>query len=155
MNKDTPPDIGSTHETKAPAIFVAWISAILILAGIFWFFTQPLRTHILARAVNRVLEQSEDFRRLEGQSTNGGSSFFGMNTWFTMTGHNAHVADGMKAVVFTFIGEGTFFPCLAVLSPEGKVIEFVPLNNHGKRVISRISPGILQTYARRIEGNVL
>jgi hypothetical protein len=164
MSKETSSVIKPDRKSKDPAVFIIWISALLILAGVFWVLTQPVRTRALARAVNRVLEQSEDFRRLEEHSY-GGSGFLGMNTWFTMTGQGIQEAgdtrevlyfqDGTKAVVFPFIGEGTFFPCLAVLSPEGKVIEFIPLNNYGKRIISRISPGIIKIYARRIEGNAL
>jgi len=143
--------VESDNQAKNPAVFISWISAILILAGLFWVLTQPLRTRTLVRAVNRVLEQSEDFRRLNEYSTNGGAGFFGMNAQFIVSGDAA----GMKAVVFPFLGEGTFFPCLAMLNADGRVVEFIPLNNHGKRVMSRMSPGILQIYVRRIEGNTL
>ena len=162
MNKDTSPDIESNRQTKDPAIFIIWISTLLILAGVFWVLTQPVRTRALARAVNRVLEQSEDFRRLEEQSAYGGSGFFGMNTWFTMTGQRTHETgdtryfqDGMRAVVFPFIGDGAFFPCLALLNAEGKLVEFIPLSNHGRRIMSRVSPGLMEIYVRRIEGVTL
>jgi hypothetical protein len=162
MSKELSPDSGSVFQAKDTTIFITWISALLIVAGVFWGLTQPLRTRTLVNAVNRVLEQSGDSRRLDELSAYGGSGFFGMGTRFSITnfetqeaGAAGQFSPGVKAVVFSFIGEGTFFPCLAVLCPEGKVEEFIPLNSHGERVIRRISPGILEIYARRIEGNNL
>jgi hypothetical protein len=154
MSKETSTDTGSMNQAKGTAIFFAWISAILIFAAVFWVLTQPLRTRILVSAVNRVLEQSGDSRRLEEPSSSGGPGFFGMSTWFSMTNLERQTpGDTGRAVVFSFIGEGTFFPCIAVLNPDGRVEEFIPLNSHGERVIRRISPGILNIYARRIEAN--
>jgi len=151
------PDNGSKY--KDPAIFVGWISGLLILAAVFWVLTQPVRTRILANAVNRVLEHSGDSRRLDTSSSFGGSGFLGMGTWFTMTSPQAGDAEGVpnisnrpRAVVFSFIGEGAFFPCVAVLNQDGKVEEFIPLNSQGERLIRNISHGILSIYARRIEG---
>jgi hypothetical protein len=60
--------------------------------------------------------------------------------------------DESRVFVFSFIGEGTFFPCIALIDKDGKVKGFIPLNSHGQRIISRISPEILRIYARRIEG---
>jgi len=152
MSKDVIPNSGSDKQVKDPAIFITWITAILIISGVFWFLTQPLRTRTLVKAVNRVLEQSDDYRSLQEQRADPRSGLFGMNTRFII---ETAEAGEMKAVIFPFMGEGTFFPCLAVIDAEGKVLEFIPLSNHGKRIINRISPRILKIYARRIEGNSL
>ena len=131
-------------------IFLCWIASILIIAGIFWFSTQNLRDRLMIRAVNRVLEQSGDTRRLNQPSPGMRGSFL-TGSWFTMIEMEGYVTVN-RVIVFSFIGEGTFFPCAAVLSQDGKVEEFIPLNNHGEIMLKRISPGILRIYAKRIEG---
>ena len=140
---------------KDAAILAGWITVLVLLGGLCWFLTQPLRDSLLLRGVNRVLEQSGDSRRLDsmlsGRKLKAGS-------WFTMTelpnrqdSGAVTLPQGTRAFVFTFIGEGTFFPCAAVVSPEGNVRDFIPLNSHGRRMIKRVSPGILKIYALRIE----
>jgi hypothetical protein len=133
---------------KDTGILTAWIAGIILIAGLAWFFTQSTRNYFLRMAVNRVLERSGDSRRL-GSPLPAVKS--GLGSWFTATSGGI-VLDGSRVYVFAFIGEGTFFPCAAVLSPEGRVNEFIPLNNHGTRIMRRISPGILGIYTRRIEG---
>jgi hypothetical protein len=136
-----------------------WIGSILIAAGVCWMLTQPVRNRYLLRAVNRGLEQYGDSRRVaELSSGRGGVSLIG--SWYTMTKARQQgisgaddFSEGTKAFVFSFIAEGTFFPCVAVIDPEGKVKEFIPLNIHGKKMMDRISPGILKLYIRRIEGS--
>ena len=148
------PDSFSSFPVKDTAILIAWISSLLIFAGALWVLTQPLRTRILISAVNRVFEESGDPRRLSELASNGGSGVFGMGAWFTMTGPEAEEignTEERKIVVFSFFGEGSFFPSAAIIGPEGRVEEFIPLNNQGRRVISRIAPGILEIYARRFE----
>jgi len=135
-----------------------WIGSILLVAGLSWALTQPVRSRFLMRAVNRVLEQNGDSRRLnELSSGSRGSSMIG--SWYTMIkawqqdiSDNENFSEGTKAFVFSFIAEGTFFPCAAVVDPVGRVQEFIPLNIHGKKMLERISPGILKLYIRRIEG---
>jgi len=137
----------------------AWIASILIIAGLCWVLTQSVRNRFLVRAVNRVLEQYGDPRRVVDLfSPARGVSLIG--SWYTMTKirqpgitPSENFSEGTKAFVFSFVAEGTFFPCAAVVDPEGKVQEFIPLNMHGKKILSRISPGILKLYITRIEGS--
>lgn len=146
-----------TPKMKDTFILAAWISGLIIIAGLCWFFTQPLRESLLVKSINKVLEQSQDMRRV-GKSLPSLSS--GMGSWFTMTEAAAKrrdnvretLAEGTMACVFVFIAEGSFFPCIAVVSPEGKVEEFIPLNSQGTRILKQVSPGILQIYTNRIEG---
>jgi len=136
-----------------------WIVSILVIGGVCWTLTQPVRTRFLIRAVNRVLEQYGDFRRVDELSSSiVGASLIG--SWYTMTEArqpgimpNENFPYGTKAFIFSFVAEGTFFPCAAVVDPVGKVQEFIPLNTHGKKILTRISPGILRIYTRRIEGS--
>ena len=154
---------------KDAAIFFGWIAGIILIAGICWAVTQPVRNLFLIRAVNRVLEQSGDSRRLGELSPLGRSGSL-MGTLHTLTQvrqpdasdnenpaepqvrtEGSQSTEGEKVYVFSFIGEGTFFPCAAIITAEKKVVEFIPLSSHGVRIISHISPGILKLYARRIE----
>lgn len=137
-------------QMRDAAILVGWIAGLVLIAGLCWFFTQPVRSRFLLKAVNRVLEQSGDSRRLGEPVSPGprGGGFSEMGSWYTMI----QAPDGTRAFIFVLIGEGTFFPCAAVVSPEGKVEEFLPLSSHGEKMIKRVSSGILGIYTRRIEG---
>ena len=134
---------------KDALIILAWIASILIIANIFWFSTQALRYRLMVRAVNRVLIQSGDSRRLIEPSSRDRKGSLLTGSWFTMLDETPV---GKKVLVFSFIAEGTFFPCAAVMTQDGKVGELIPLNSHGEKVLRRISPGILKIYAKRIEG---
>jgi len=137
----------------------AWIASILIIAGLCWALTQSVRSRFLVRAVNRVMEQYGDPRRVVDLSSPAkGVSLIG--SWYTMNKiwqpgitSDGNFSEGTKAFVFSFVAEGTFFPCAAVVDPDGRVQEFIPLNMHGKKILSRISPGILKLYITRIEGS--
>ena len=137
---------------KDTAILMGWIIVLLGLAAFSWVFTQPLRNYFLIRSVNQVLEQSGDSRRL--QELAGTNGYFGMGSWFSVaelqrSGNTSQIQT--RAFVFSFVGEGTFFPCMAIIGPDGKVQEFIPLNSHGERVLKRIPPGFLRIYSNRIE----
>jgi len=154
-NKSRVPD-NLAPKMKDTAILLGWISALIIIASLTWYFTQPLRNSFLIRAVNKVLEQSGDSRRLVGQIS---ARSLGMGSWYTMAENNRRrdavnepLAEGTRAYVFTFMGEGTFFPCVAVVTPAGNAEEFIPLNSYGRGMIKRVPPGILKIYASRIEG---
>jgi hypothetical protein len=136
---------------KEMMILLGWITALLIVANACWVTTLPTRDYFLIKAVNRVFERSGDPRRLKeasSGSTGGASGSFLMGSWYAMTEAQGK---GKGVFIFVFIGEGTFFPCAAVMTEEGKVEEFIPLNKQGERMMKLISPGILKIYARRIE----
>lgn len=141
-------------QVKDGAILFGWIASIILVAGLCWFFTQPLRSRLLLNAVNRVLVQSGDSRRLGEpipQAALAGRSRMG--SWYTLGERRpGNALDGNRALIFTFIGEGTFFPCVAMVLPGGKVEEFIPLGSHGEKMLKRVSPEVLKIYARRIEG---
>lgn len=143
------------------ALLLGWIAGLILIVGLCWFFTQPLRSRLLLRAVNRVLLESGDSRRLEELPQNGtlkrepGISAIG--SWYNVSGisPSGHspgesAPEEAKAVVFTFIGEGSFFPCAAIVGSGGEVQEFIALTSHGKRLIKQVSPGILRIYSNRI-----
>ena len=152
-------------QLKNAGIVFGWIAGLVLIAGLLWFFTQPVRNRFLVRAANLVLEQSGDYRRLgETALSSKASGSFVSGSWFSVipaaqAGYSADLQSGRgrlpggtKAFVFTLIGEGYFFPCLAIVSPQGKVEEFIPLGIHGERMMKRVSAGLLRIYSRRIEG---
>jgi len=141
LNKDT----ATFRDTL---LILAWIASILIIAGICWFTTQPLRNRLMIRAVNRVLVQSGDSRRLVEPLAPERRGALLTGSWFTMVDETPV---SKRVLVFSFIGEGTFFPCAAVMTQDGRVGELIPLNSHGEKVLRQISPGILKIYTRRIE----
>ena len=137
----------SKNRLKDGAILMAWIAGLIVIASLIWFPTQSFRSSLLLKNVNRVLEEYGDNRRL-GEPVSPG--------WFTMTRTDPAAAgylnEGRKVFIFTFIGEGTFFPCAAVVAPGGTVEEFIALNNYGDKILKQIPPGVLKIYMRRIEG---
>ena len=137
---------------KDKAIFAGWIGGLLLLAGFSWFLSQPSRNLFLQRAVNRSLEHSGESRRLEGPlpSAEGAK----MGSYFSLAGPS-RLGNPGRVFVFTFVAEGLFFPCAAIIGADGRVEELIALNNQGKIVIERASQGVLNLYIRRIEGNRL
>ena len=134
---------------KEPALLLGWIAVIILMAALSWFLTQPLRGRLFQRAVNRALEQSNVSGRLGEPIQNGALSFGISGSYYDM-----EISTGNTAYIFTLIGDGLFFPCLALINREGKVEEIIPLGLHAQRMINRISPGTLAIYARRIEGSI-
>ena len=134
---------------KEPALLLGWIAVIILMAALSWFLTQPLRSRLFQRAVNRALEQSNVPERL-GEPIQNGALSFGIGGNYFYMGISAE----STAYIFTLIGEGSFFPCLALINREGIVEEIIPLGLHAQRMIKRISPGTLAIYARRIEGSI-
>jgi hypothetical protein len=154
MNNEKNPDKEKIRDqAKDATVFAGGIAGLLVIAAFFWILSQPVRTRFLLKAVNKVLEQSGDPRRLEELPPEK-NRYFGIGTWFSVRSfyeQRAQDTEKTKAIIFPFIGEGTFFPCAAVLTQDGKVKEFIPLNNHGERMIKQISPSALKIYAKRIE----
>jgi hypothetical protein len=102
------------------------------------------------RAVNQVLANGGDSRRLDAviPPPELTAEALRIGTWYNV----AFSGEGSRAVVFTFLAEGRFFPCAAEVNREGRVEEIIPLNREGERILRHLSPGSLQIYIRRIEG---
>jgi hypothetical protein len=135
---------------KDVSIFAAWIGGILLIGGLCWFLSAPLRSRLVMRAVNRVLTRIDDPRRLDAviPLSELRPDALRIGSWYNM----AFSREGSRAVVFTLIAEGCFFPCLAEINQEGRVENIVPLSRHGERAFRGLSPGSIQIYIRRLEG---
>jgi hypothetical protein len=129
------------------AVFFGWIGGLILVGGIIWSLTQPVRTRALLRSVNRVLSLGEDPRRLEAPLSvprlSGRADPLGC--WYTLE------KSGDAFFVFPIMRDGILVLCGAQVSPEGKVAEVIPLSDHAKQVFNDISGGVIQTYIRRIE----
>jgi hypothetical protein len=132
---------------KDKAVFLGWIAALVVLSGLVWTLTQPLRARSLLRTVNRVLEYQEDGRRLSAPlampGIHGGTDPLGL--WYSLE------KSDKKFFVFAIMRDGILVPCGAQVSAAGAVEEIIPLGLHAGQVLSRMPGGIIRTYTRRIE----
>jgi len=139
-------------QVKDTILLLGWITGIVLIAALCWFFTGSARNNLFIKSINRVLEETGDPHRLGEPVNPGFSGSFGTGAWYTIKA-NEKFPDGTKAYVFTFFGEGVFFPCMAIVNTAGKAEEFIPLSSHGKRMIRQISPGIIKIFMQRLEGD--
>lgn len=144
------PETSGIPRLKDLSILAGWIGGLLLIGGLCWFLSAPLRTHLLMKSVNRVLALAGDPRRLAAAipPSELSSGALRIGTWYDVN----FSREGNRAVVFTLIAEGRFFPCAAEINPEGRVEEIIPLNGEGEKALKVLSPGSVQIYINRIEG---
>jgi hypothetical protein len=135
---------------KDRAVFLGWIGGLIIIGGIIWSLTQPVRTRGLMRSVNRILSLGEDTRQLKAPFSfpRPTGSTGPLGNWYTL------MDSGDTFFVFTIMRDGILVLCGAQVSAEGKVVDIVPLSDHAKEVFADIPGGIIQTYIRRIEASI-
>lgn len=134
---------GDVSGLKDLGIFAGWLMGIFLLGGLLWYGTQQARANMMIRSVNMVLEALDDPRRLRSPLSFRSTQEQGSR--FSLVGTNG------RAVVFSIITEGTFVPFVAMISPEGKVEELVPLTGNPGYVLDRLTPGTITIHTRRIE----
>jgi hypothetical protein len=127
------------------AIFIGWIAGLLVAASLIWSLTRPLQTRYLMRAVNRALTAREDTRRLAAPVDRYAVSTNPIGVWYTMLNSDSGI------FVFTIMRDGALVPCLAELSPEGRIRELIPLSGSSEQVLDHIPRSIVDVYIRRIE----
>ena len=125
---------------------------ILLTASLIWFLSFPVRERILIRGINKILAVNGDSQFITGPlsveklpSRNASR----LGSWFLL----AEASDGRpdRLLVFSFMADGFFFPCAAVLSPEDTVKRLIPLNPHGEKLLNYLPPGVIAFYIQRIE----
>ena len=140
---------------KDTLISITWIGGLVLIGGLSWYLTRPLRTNFLMNSIDQALISMGDSRRLEAavnpenRGTFGPLNFGPLSTkghWFSLRGEED------RLLFFTLISDVTFLPCAAILSPEGKVKEIIPLSSRGESALNYVSPVIVRLYIRRIEG---
>jgi hypothetical protein len=129
-------------------ILGGWILGILLIGGLLWGLTQSSRLIALRNSINRALIDREEPRRLHLPVSGEGTGPGIRGHWFSMFGEES------RALVFSIMAEGTLLPCAAIVSPEGRVEKIIPLTISSEKGLARLSPGIVQTYIRRLEGSL-
>ena len=132
---------------KDSSILIAWIGGLILIGGMSWFLSRHIRANFLMNSINQVLISMEDSRRLEAPINSGprrSSGFKGQ--WFSL------FEEEDRLLFFTLISDRTFLPCAAILDPNGRVKELIPLSSRGERSPNFVSPGLIRLYIRRIEG---
>jgi hypothetical protein len=135
------------------AIFAGWIGGLLLAGVLLWVFTQPVRVRITGESVNRILSSREDPRRLGNPIPRGEihRNLIPLGTWYALENPADRNPAG-RALVFSLAAGGGRIPCVALVSLDGRVEEFIHLNDPGEWMLNRLNGGTLRTYMRRIEG---
>jgi hypothetical protein len=128
-------------------IFLGWLAGIVLAGGVAWFLTQPLRNQLLMDSVNRILIQREDPRRLSVPLAVPRAPGFSspLGSWYSLENSRE------LFFVFALMGDGPLSLCGALVSPEGKVEEILPLSGHAGQIFAALPQGMKQIYIRRIE----
>ena len=132
------------EDTREAGILAAWIAGPLLIGGLLWFFTQPVRTRLLQENVNALL--GEDYA-LDAAIpvTSLPKTRFPLGSWYTLRDSER------RALVFSLMSNGSCLPCVAVVSPAGTVEEIISLR--GERSLRQVSRGVIAAYIRRIEND--
>ncbi|MCL2804518.1 MAG: hypothetical protein FWD26_01080 [Treponema sp.] len=136
-------------DLKDKAILLGWIAGLLLITSLIWIITQQVQSYYLLRSVNNVFINNNDVRRLSAviplKSNKQGLNVKGF--WYTM--HNS--TDNM--FVFSAFNDGIMIPLGAVVTPDGKVSDLIPLSAHAVYVFDSLPKSILQMYVSRIEAS--
>jgi hypothetical protein len=143
----TPPEGGRQGALRDLGVFFAWTAAILILGGLSWFLTQPVRGRMLQRSVNRVLEVSGPSRQLDAPIPSWGmpGRAIRLGSWFTLKGSDDW------GVVFPMVFNGIPASFLAVVSPVGEVVSLIPLGVNPEKALDSLPPEVLRVYFLRVK----
>jgi hypothetical protein len=133
---------------KDSMIFAAWILGILVLGALLWYFTQNFRDNRMVRTVNGVLINNNDNRRLISRLEIDSESIrkpFQQSQRFSLLNSTS------TALIITMYDDTIPLVCAVFINNDGKVSEFVPLDNHSAQVFSRMEKTKLDTYQTQIE----
>jgi len=130
---------------KDRLILLGWITGLLLLICVLWTSTQYFQAFNLLRAVNNVLINNNDSRRLSEyiKTKTGKAEILGY--WYKMYNSTN------KMFVFTVFQDGILIPLGAVVSSNAVVDEILPLSAHAAQVFDKMPKSILQMYSGRIE----
>jgi hypothetical protein len=133
------------YDLKEKAIFIGWVTGLLILISMIWIFSQTVQANFLLRTINNVLINNNDSRRvtsyIQKKPVNPGL----LGYWYSI----GNSTDQMFA--FTVFKDGILVPFGAVVSSDNNVEEIIPLSSHAVQVFDNIPRRVLQMYITRIE----
>ncbi|MCL2266142.1 MAG: hypothetical protein FWC17_00060 [Treponema sp.] len=151
LNKKTPDqNITVSQESNAlkdKAVFLGWITGLLLFISLLWILTTPLQTRYLLRTVNNVLINNNDSRRLVSHINAKPAKADLLGYWFLMLNSSD------RMFVFTVFQDGILVPLGAVLNDEGKVYDVIPLSAHAVRIFNKLPESVLRIYIQRIENS--
>ena len=143
--------MNNSADLRNKAILFGCVAGLLLLTSLLWIVTRPAQSFYLMRNVNNIFISNNDSRRLSAairqkpRENTSGLNFFGY--WYSM--HNST----NNMCVFAVFHDGIMVPLGAIVSPESKVIEIIPLSAHAAQISEALPESILQKYIARIEGN--
>jgi hypothetical protein len=123
----------------------AWIGGVLLVGGLLWFFTQPLRSALLITSVNAVLTRNGETRLLESPLAPRGIPGKALGTWYTLRNTSE------RALVFSIPRGGLFASCVALVSETGTLEVLIPLSENAVQVLETLPASVLGTWRGRIE----
>jgi hypothetical protein len=132
---------------KEWGLFAAWIGGLVLTGILLWALTGSLRSQIIVRSANKVLERSDVPHRLDKAIGALGKPGRAMQLGFWFTLRNS----GGRAVVFPLMTGPNTAAAMALLSPEGKVESLVPLSTGAAQLFEGLPAGTVQLYIRRAE----
>jgi hypothetical protein len=155
--KNSSPAIGPPGSVRGPkfpsgfsgaALLLAWIGGLVLVGGLLWSFTQPLRDRSIMRSVNRLFTAAGESRRISAPMRSPFPEKTGlMGNWYSLTDRN------YTLFVFSVMSDGIMSPFAAFVDDGGKVEEVVPLGAHSEQIMEKLMRGIMTIYIRRIEAS--
>jgi hypothetical protein len=125
----------------------AWFAAALILIGVLTVLIAPVRSGLIVRSVNSVLEKSNEKKRLSAPA-----SFWGAEGRAALAGSRFSLQkEKGGAVVFTVTGGGVSVNCVALVSDAGEVEKVLPLGSPSAAALESLPSALVRSYSARIE----
>jgi hypothetical protein len=133
------------EDLKDKAVLLGWIAGLLIIILVIWSFSQNIQSYNILKAVNNVFINNDDSRRLISYIPVNTNKTEIMGYWYLFNNSQEMM------FVFNYFQDGILIPLGAVVSPDGNVIEIIPLSAHAIQVFDDLPQRILQMYIKRIE----
>jgi len=139
----------NSFDFKDKAVFLGWITGLLVLIALLWILTQPLQAYNLLRTVNNVFITAGDSRRITRQEGHIAGKTGLLGYWYSMYNSTD------KMFVFAVFQDGILVPLGAIVSDNGRVSEIIPLSAHAVQTFDALPESILKIYVTRIEAAAL
>ncbi|MDR1505529.1 MAG: hypothetical protein LBI67_00330 [Treponema sp.] len=134
-------------DKRGALLCFAWIASIILTGSLLWFFTRPVRTRMVIRAANGVLEKAGETRRLQSPVNvppPGGP--LGPGMWFTLTEVSGGSRTEGAALVFTLHRGAQAAACAAFVDGPGGFEKFVPLSAYAAQVLDNLPGAVYAMY---------
>jgi hypothetical protein len=133
------------RELKDRSLFIGWIAGLVILGVLVWTLSRSFLTNDLMRSVNRSMEADGNAMRVSVTKSLPPFKHAPLGIWYSIRGSNDLL------FVFTVFQNGVLSVYGARLTPEYRISEIIPVSAHSRQTFTRLSPGIIEIFTRRIE----